>query len=115
MNDQLNIEGKVYKEIKTADINRYMREYSRNNYNKNKSHIRRMKNTRNLLKSFDVNLEVKNKFNEYTYDLKILLDIVDEMPPDLLRYALDELANDKDTIFTKKNNIETSDEKDNEN
>jgi hypothetical protein len=74
-----------------------------------------MKNTRNLLKSFDVNLEVKNKFNEYTYDLKILLDIVNEMPPDLLRYALDELANDKDTIFIKKNTTEILDEKDNEN
>jgi len=104
MSEALNIEGRIYKEIKTADMNKYMREYSKSNYSKNRNHIRRLKNTRNLLKTYDVDLDVKNRYKEYIYDLKLLLEIVNEMPPDLLRYALDELANDKDAIFTKKTN-----------
>ncbi len=101
--NEINIEGKVYKQIKTADINAYMREYSKTNYSKNKNHIRRLKNTRNLLQHYEVNDEIKNKFGEYIYDLKILLEIVNEMPPDLLKYALEEITNDGNTIFVKKN------------
>lgn len=103
MSEQLNIEGKVYRQIKTANINQYMRHYSKMNYSKNKLHIRRLKNTRNLLKQYNVNEEIKNRYGEYLYDLKVLLEIISEMPPDLLRYSLEEITNDN--IFIKKSDF----------
>ena len=92
----------VYKEFKTRDYNKYMREYQRVNYNKNKQHILRLKNTRNLLKKYDVDESIKNEFKEYLYDCKVLIEILQEMPSDLLQNVLDKYANDGDKLFIKK-------------
>ena len=100
--EQVQEQVQVYKEFKTRDYNKYMREYQRVNYNKNKKHILRLKNTRNLLKKYDVDESIKNEFNEYLYDCKVLIDILQEMPSNLLQNVLDKYANDGNKIFIKK-------------
>jgi len=102
-NQTVEMDGRMFREIKTADINKYMRDYNKKNYNKNKKHIRRVKNTRNLLNIYNVREDVKNDFGEYLYDCKNLIDILQEFPPNLLQYVLDDLVNDGDKIFIKKN------------
>ena len=99
---QEQVQQQVYKEFKTRDYNKYMREYQRVNYNKNKQHILRLKNTRNLLKKYDVDESIKNEFKEYLYDCKVLIEILQEMPSDLLQNVLDKYANDGDKLFIKK-------------
>ena len=101
--ENIEVQNKVYKELKTSDYNKYMRDYQRINYNKNKKHILRLKNTRNLLKKYDVDENIKNEFKEYLYDCKVLIEILQEMPSDLLQKVLNEYANDGDKIFIKKN------------
>ena len=100
--EQVQEQVQVYKEFKTRDYNKYMREYQRVNYNKNKQHILRLKNTRNLLKKYDVDESIKNEFKEYLYDCKVLIEILQEMPSDLLQNVLDKYANDGDKLFIKK-------------
>ena len=100
--EQVQEQVQVYKEFKTRDYNKYMREYQRVNYNKNKKHILRLKNTRNLLKKYDVDESIKNEFKEYLYDCKVLIEILQEMPSDLLQNVLDKYANDGDKLFIKK-------------
>lgn len=106
MSERIDIEGKKFKEIKTADMNKYMRDYNRNNYDKNRKHIRRLKNTKNLLKTHIIDDDIKNEFGEYLYDCKLMIEILQEFPPNLLQRILDDLANDGDKLFIKKNETE---------
>lgn len=80
--------------------NNYMRLYNRKTYSTNKYHIRRIINTKNLLKQYDVDDEIKLFFNEYLYDAKLLVDIIQQMPSHMVLKIIDELINDN--LFIKK-------------
>jgi len=103
-------EGKKFKEIKTADLNKYMRNYNRENYSKNRKHIRRLKNTKNLLKNYSVDDDIRSEFGEYLHDCKTLINTLQDFPSHLLNRVLDDLVNDEDKIFVKKNKSTTSEE-----
>ena len=103
-------EGKKFREIKTANMNEYMRNYNRENYNKNKKHIRRLKNVKNLLRNYSIDDDIKSEFGEYLHDCKTLIDILQDFPSHLLNRVLDDLVNDGNTIFVKKNKLTTSEE-----
>lgn len=79
--------------------NDYMRAYNKKTYDANKHHIRRIKNTKNLLKKYSVKKEIKDYFGEYLYDTKIILDIIHEMPSHMLVKILEDITNDDDIFM----------------
>lgn len=79
--------------------NDYMRAYNKKTYDANKHHIRRIKNTKNLLKKYSVKKEIKDYFGEYLYDAKIILDIIHEMPSHMLVKILEDITNDDDIFM----------------
>lgn len=79
--------------------NDYMRAYNKKTYDANKYHIRRIKNTKNLLKKYSVKKEIKDYFGEYLYDAKIILDIIHEMPSHMLVKILEDITNDDDIFI----------------
>ena len=86
-------------EHKRKCYNDYMREYNKKTYDANKYHIRRIKNTKNLLKKYSVNKEIKDYFGEYLYDAKIILDIIHQMPSHMLVKILEDITNDDDVFM----------------
>jgi len=78
--------------------NAYMKEYNKKTYDANKYHIRRIKNTKNLLKKYYVSNEIKNYFGEYLYDAKTMLDIIQQMPSHMVVKILEDITNDD--LFT---------------
>lgn len=109
----MEIEGKIYKEIKTSDKKKYMKKYNQEHYSTNRDKLKKIKNTKNLLKKYDVNDEIKNEFKEYLYDFKQLLDISKNIPNELLQIIISNYINNPDEIFVKKNILENDNNNDN--
>lgn len=68
------------KEKKTADMNKYMSNYMKQRYNENPQQYRRIKNTKNIKKKYDIPEEISKKYKDHLYAVVSMKEIIDDLP-----------------------------------
>lgn len=64
---------------KTANMNKYMCNYMRQRYNKDKDSMRLYKNNQNVVKKYNFSEEMKEDFGEYLYNAVKIIELLNGM------------------------------------
>jgi hypothetical protein len=73
---------------KTADINKYMNEYMKKQYDKDPVKNRLYKNSLNIRKKYNIKEEDWNEYKEQLYNIVQLKEIIDSLPDGLFEKFL---------------------------
>jgi hypothetical protein len=78
----------ITKVKKTADLNKYMSEYMKKQYDKDPVKNRNYKNSLNIKKKYHINEDIWNEYKEQLYNVVQLKEIIDELPDGLFEKFL---------------------------